>query len=116
VRTAEAPAQIVLTADRGAIKADGTDLSFVTVKVVDKNGTLVPLADNLIKFQLVGPGSIIGVDNGNQISHESFKANQRKAFHGMALAIVQAKQRAGRIVLQARSAGLSPATIVINVR
>jgi beta-galactosidase len=116
VRTAETPAKIVLTPDRGAIKADGVDLSFVTVKVVDKNGTPVPFADNLIKFQLAGPGSIAGVDNGNQISHESFKANQRKAFHGMALAIVQSKLKPGRIVLQATSAGLESTSVIINAR
>jgi beta-galactosidase len=116
VRTAGTPAKIVLTPDRGAIKADGVDLSFVTVKVVDKNGTSVPFADNLIKFQLAGPGSIAGVDNGNQISHESFKANQRKAFHGMALAIVQSKLKPGRIVLQATSAGLESTSVIINAR
>jgi len=116
VRTAEAPAKIVLTADRQTIKADGADLSFVTVKVVDKNGTLVPAADNLIKFEVNGPGSIAGVDNGHQISHESFKGNQRKAFHGMALAIVQAKQKAGRIVLKATADNLAPASVVINTR
>jgi beta-galactosidase len=116
VRTAEAPAKIVLTADRPAIKADGADLSFVTVKVVDKNGTVVPLADNLVEFELTGPGAIVGVDNGNQISHEPFKASQRKAFHGMALAIVQAKQKAGRIVLQAKSTGLSSSSVVISSR
>jgi beta-galactosidase len=116
VRTAEAPARIFLTPDRETIKADGSDLSFVTVRVVDKNGTLVPLADDLIKFELTGPGSIAGVDNGNQISHESFKANQRKAFHGMALAIVQAQQRPGRIVLKATAANLAPASLVITAR
>jgi beta-galactosidase len=116
VRTAETPAKIVLTPDRGAIKADGVDLSFVTVKVVDKNGTPVPLADNLIKFELAGSGAIVGVDNGNQISHESFKANQRKAFHGMALAIVQSKLKPGRIVLKATAAGLESTSVVINAR
>ncbi|HEY0727277.1 MAG TPA: DUF4982 domain-containing protein, partial [Pyrinomonadaceae bacterium] len=116
VRTAEAPAKIVLSPDRETIKADGVDLSFVTVKVVDKNGTLVPDASNLIRFEVVGPGSIAGVDNGNQISHEPFKANQRKAFHGMALAIVQTKRRPGRIVLKASSGNLSPASVVINAR
>jgi beta-galactosidase len=116
VRTAEAPAKIFLTPDRQTIRADGRDLSFVTVKIVDKNGTLVPAADNLVKFELIGPGSIAGVDNGNQISHESFKAKQRKAFHGMALAIVQSKQRAGRIVLKATADNLAPASVVLNSR
>jgi beta-galactosidase len=116
VRTADSPAKIVLVPDRQAIKADGTDLSFVTVKVVDKNGTLVPAADNLIKFEVTGQGFIAGVDSGNQISHESFKASQRKAFHGMALAIVQAKPKAGRIVLKATADNLAPASVVLNAR
>jgi beta-galactosidase len=76
----------------------------------------VPLADNLVKFELTGPGAIAGVDNGNQISHESFKANQRKAFQGMALAIVQAKQKPGRIVLKARSDGLESTSVFIIAR
>jgi beta-galactosidase len=113
VRTAESPARIVLIPDRKTIRADGVDLSFVTVKIVDRNGTLVPAADNLIKFEVDG-GSIAGVDNGNQISHEPFKANQRKAFHGMALAIVQSKHRSERIVLKATSTDLTPASVVIN--
>ena len=116
VRTADAPAKIVLIPDRKTINADGMDLSFVTVKVVDRNGTVVPSADNLIKFELTGDGSIAGVDNGYQASHESFKGKQRKAFRGMALAIVQAKQKPGRIVLKATSGNLAPASIVINTR
>ncbi len=116
VRTAEAAAKIVLTADRDSIKADGADLSFITVKVVDKNGTLVPSADHLIKFEITGSGSIAGVDNGNQISHEPFKANQRKAFHGLALAIIQTKQKPGQIVLKATSENLAPGSIVLTAR
>ncbi|HYW69914.1 MAG TPA: beta-galactosidase GalB [Pyrinomonadaceae bacterium] len=116
VRTAGAPAKIILSADRSSIKADGTDLSFVTVKVVDRDGTLVPRADNLITFELNGPGAIAGVDNGSEISHESFKANHRQAFHGMALAIVQSKGKGGRINLQATAAGLAPASIAIEAR
>ena len=116
IRTATEPAQIVLVPDRKTIKADGVDLSFVTVKVVDKNGTLVPSANNLVKFELTGEATIAGVDNGHQISHEPFKAKQRKAFHGLALAIVQAKQKPGRIVLKATSDGLAPASVVITAR
>jgi beta-galactosidase len=116
VRTAEEPARIVLEPDRSTIKADGSDLSFVTVKVVDRNGTVVPMADNLIKFELTGGGSIAGVDNGYQASHEGFKRKQRKAFHGLALAIVQANQKPGRLVLKASSDNLPPASVVINTR
>ncbi|HEX9425460.1 MAG TPA: hypothetical protein VF899_19615, partial [Pyrinomonadaceae bacterium] len=69
-----------------------------------------------IRFQLTGAGSIAAVDNGSQISHEPFKANSRKAFHGMALAIIQSKEKAGRLVLKATAAGLAPASVVIEAR
>lgn len=116
VRTASEPARIELVPDRKILKADGVDLSFVTVKIVDRNGTLVPFADNLIKFEVTGDASIAGVDNGYQASHESFKGKQRKAYHGMALAIVQTKQKPGRIVLKASSDNLPPASVVLTSR
>jgi beta-galactosidase len=116
VRTAGQPAKIILVPDRRTIKADGSDLSFVTVKIVDKNGTVVPHADNLVDFQLSGAGLIAGVDNGSPISHEPFKANYRKAFHGLCLAIIQSKGTAGRIVLKASSAGLATAELKIEAR
>jgi len=116
VRTAAQASQMVLIPDRKTIKADGVDLSFVTVKIVDRNGVVVPLADNVVKFEVSGDGSIAGVDNGNQISHESFKGKQRKAFHGMALVIVQSKPKAGRIYLKATGENLAPASVVINTR
>jgi beta-galactosidase len=116
VCTAGEAAKIVLTADRRVIKAGGDDLSFVTVEVVDKNGSLVPHADNLIKFHVAGEGLIAAVDNGSQTSHEPFKVDYRKAFNGMCLAIVQAKERAGRITLTATSEGLGTASVVIEAK
>ncbi|HEY6806463.1 MAG TPA: beta-galactosidase GalB [Pyrinomonadaceae bacterium] len=114
VSTAGVPARVVLVPDRKTIRADG-DLSFVTVKVVDKNGVVVPYADNLVKFQISRGGFLAGVDNGNQISHEGFKAKQRKAFHGLAMAIVQSNGR-GPIILKAIADGLVPSTVTIAAR
>ncbi len=111
VKTAGAPAKLVVTADHSTIKADGTDLSFVTIDVVDANGVIVPDADNLMKFQIVGGGAIVGVDNGDPVSHESFKVPQRKAFHGKCLVVVQSGELPGVIKLTANSEGL-PATVV----
>ena len=102
--------------DRAVIKADGADLSFVTVKIVDRNGTPAPHADNLVNFEISGEGFIAGVDNGSQSSHESFKASHRKAFHGLALAIVQSRNKAGKISLKATSPGLSSAQVLIEAR
>jgi beta-galactosidase len=114
--TAGAPAKIVLSADRSKIKADGKDLSFVTVKVLDKNGNMVPNADNLVKFKLNGNAFIAGVDNGSETDHDPFKANYRHAFNGMALAILQSNGKAGNITLTASSAGLQGASVVINAK
>jgi len=116
VRTAGVAARIILIPDRKVIRADGRDVSFVTVKVVDAKGILVPHADNLLNFQVTGEGSIAGVDNGSQVSHEPFKANHRKAFHGLALAIIQSSNQAGRITLRATAKGLAPASLVIDAK
>jgi len=114
--TADKPARIELTADRSVIQADGSDLSFVTIKVLDQNGTMVPDASNLVKFRLRGPGNIIGVDNGSPISHESFKAKERKAFNGMCLAVIQSKENAGTVSLEASSEGLVSAKVKIKTQ
>jgi beta-galactosidase len=116
VRTAGEPARIVISPDRRTINADGKDVSFITVKVVDEHGTLVPHADNEIEFHLVGQGFIAGVDNGSQISHEPFKASQRKAFNGLCLAIIQANRSAGSITITATAKGLQPASATIISR
>jgi beta-galactosidase len=114
VKTAGAPAKIILDADRNTIAADGKDLSFITVKVVDDAGTLVPYADNLITFNLSGEGRIVGVDNGLQTSLESFKATTRKAFNGLCLAVIQSNKKTDQLTITARSEGLKEASIIIS--
>jgi beta-galactosidase len=114
VKTAGAAAQVILSADRSKIKADGNDLSFVKVKIVDANGNLVPNANHLVNFKLTGSGFIAGVDNGFQASLEPFKANYRKAFNGMCLAIIQSNEKVGTIKLTATSTGLKSASLIIN--
>ncbi|CQR47245.1 Beta-galactosidase [Paraliobacillus sp. PM-2] len=107
VVTAGEPAAVRLTADRQVIDADGNDLSFITVDVVDDKGTIVPNAENLVHFDVSGNGSLVGVDNGNAASVERYKANKRKAFSGKALAILQSDEKSGEIVLNASASGLS---------
>jgi len=114
IKTAGDPAKIELIADRKQIKADGKDLSFITVRILDKDGSVVPDADNLVDFNVEGAGFIAGVDNGFQASLEPFKASYRKAFHGLCLAILQATEKAGVIKLKATSAGLASAVIEVR--
>ncbi|WP_225872513.1 glycoside hydrolase family 2 TIM barrel-domain containing protein [Pedobacter polaris] len=116
IKTAGAPAKIELIADRKVIKADGRDLSFITVKVLDKDGNLVPNAANLVNFKIEGEGFIAGVDNGFQASLEPFKANYRKAYNGLCLAIIQAKEKAGTIKLTATSNGLTSSSVLITTK
>ena len=101
IKTAGKPAKIILTADRNNIKADGNDLSFITAKVVDAKGNVVPDADNLIEFTAKGEGEVIATDNGLQTSLEPFKSNKHKAFNGLCLAVVQSKEKAGEVVVTA---------------
>lgn len=114
LKTAGAPAQIILSADRKQIKADGKDLSFVTVEVKDKDGNLCPNADNLINFSIEGEGIIVGVDNGSPISSESFKANFRKAFYGKCLVVIQSTENKGVITLKATSGTLKSNELFIK--
>ncbi len=114
IHTAGKPAKILLIADRKNIKADGKDMSFVTVKILDKDGNVVPTADNMVNFKLNGDAFIAGVDNGCETDHSSFKANHKQAFNGLALAILQSNGKAGNITLTASSKGLAGATIVVN--
>lgn len=116
IRTAGPAAKIELTADRVNLNADGSDLSFVTVKVTDKDGNMVPNATNLINFQVEGEGTIAGVDNGYQASTEPFKANYRKAFNGMCLLIVQTTDKAGEIRVRATSDGLQMDKLTIKTQ
>jgi beta-galactosidase len=115
IRTAGPPARITLAADRNAIRADGDDLSYITVKVEDREGNLCPMADNLIHFAITGPAAIAAVDNGNAATVEPFQADQRKAFSGLALVILRSKPaEAGRARLIATSDGLAQAAIEIT--
>lgn len=116
VKTAGAPAKIILEPDRTSIDADGKDLSFVTVKVEDKDGTIVPDADNRINFKVSGSGFIAGVDNGDPVSHDPFKADYRKAFHGLCLAVIQSDGEKGEITLTATADGLEGASSVIECK
>ncbi len=116
LRTLGDPAKIKLTPDRKRIKADGYDLSFVTVEVLAKSGELHPNAGNEVVFSIKGPGEILAVGNGDQASVERFQAKQRKAHNGRCLVVVKSARRAGKIELTAKSKGLTSAKTGIIVR
>jgi len=115
LRTAGAPARILLSSDRERITNSYDDVSHVTVRVVDRSGVPVPGADSLIQFTVSGPGVIAAVDNGDNASHELFQTNSRHAFQGECIAMIKAKAPAGRIILTATSPGLVSGSITIQV-
>ncbi len=115
MRTAGPPAQLLAKADRSTIAADGQDLSFITVTIVDKDDILVPRAENRVRFSIDGPGEIVATDNGDPTSFESFRSRERNAFNGLCLVIVRAKpDRTGAITLKAESEGLKEAAVVLR--
>jgi len=92
VKTTGEPTKLTLTADRSIIKNDGSDLSYITVAVKDKNGLTVPLAHPEINFEIEGTGEIVATDNGDATSFVPFQSHSRQAFNGLALVIVKAKK------------------------
>jgi len=114
-------ASIRLTADRSEINADGEDVAVIKVEGLDKEGRLVPIADNHIGFKITGNGALIGVGNGDPNCQESDKAPKRSLFNGLAQVIVQATKEAGEIQVEAHKDGweganLTPATITIKTK
>jgi beta-galactosidase len=117
MKTAGKPAKLKLEPDRNEIRADGNDLSFVTVTVTDKAGLTSPRADHRIHFDIEGPGEIIATDNGDPTSFESFQSRDRRAFNGLCLVIVRGKAgEQGKIKLTAKADGLTIGTTFIKTK
>lgn len=112
VKTTGPAAKLLAHADRAQIRADGLDLSFVTVTVADQAGALVPRSHQQLAFTLEGPGEIVAVCNGDAASFEPFQAAKIKAFNGLALVIVKGVPgKSGALKLRAASPGLQPAEL-----
>jgi len=116
IRTTGDPSGIRLSVDRDTLKAGERGAANVKVEVVDEAGNIVPTADNLVHFSLAGPGKIIGVDNGDPAEHSSYKADRRKAFNGLCLAVVRPTNTAGTIMITAASEGLKTSTLQLQVQ
>ncbi len=110
------PAAIRLVIDREVIKPDKRDLVHVTVEIVDKNGNVVPTANNLVQFSVTGAGRLLGVDNGDPRDHNSYKLDKRAAFNGLCLALVGSDGAEGPIMVTARSDGLKEAVVELEAK
>jgi beta-galactosidase len=117
VQTTGPAVKLVMQADRTDIENDALDLSFVTLRAVDKDGRTVPNAKLPVKLSIDGPGEIAGAGNGDPTDHANFRSTDQKIFNGLALVIVRAEDRKkGKITLRAASPGLEPAEIVFTTK
>ncbi len=102
VKTAGKPKRLQLDADRSVLNADGNDLAFITVSLIDKKGTLLPDADDDLQFTVEGAGTFRGVCNGDATSLQVMTKPQMKLFHGQLVVVVQASETPGDITLRVK--------------
>lgn len=114
IRTAGEPARIRLTADRTKIKADGQDLSFITIEILDKEGIWEPNANNQLTFEVKGAGTLAAVGNADLKDTDGYVSSRRKAWKGRAIAVIKSTRKAGKITLKVSSPGLTSATVPIR--
>jgi beta-galactosidase len=115
VQTAGKPAKIQLVADKQTLKANQQDLSYIKAFLLDENDVPVPFAENAIKFEVTGAGTLNATGNGNDKNHACYKEEQTKAYLGKCLAIVQSGSEKGIINVVARSKGLPYSNVEIKV-
>lgn len=114
-KTAGNAAALNVTVDRSSIAGDGQDLAYVSVAVTDSSGTVVPRASNTITFSVSRPGKLVATGNGDPTDMTAFPSSSRKAFSGLAMAIVKANAgQTGQITVSAKADGLSGGQVVIT--
>ncbi len=116
VRTAGKAHHLELIPDRTLLQADGDDLCYVTVRVVDKDGNLVPDAADLVSFRVKGAGRFRAAANGDAANLDLFHLPRHHAFAGQLTAILQAADTQGTITLEASAKGLKKATLTVQVQ
>jgi beta-galactosidase len=105
-----------LTPERTEIAADGQDLAFIKVEIVDAEGNLNTSVDEPVDYRLEGPGSIIAIGSGDLTSREPYQANPRHTYDGRALVVVRSSREPGTLKLTATTPGLKEATVDIESR
>ncbi len=114
VTTTGEEAKLEAFVDRKEITADGKDLAYITVNVTDSEGNIVPDASNQVTFNVEGEGVLVGVDNGKQSDHQSFQDDNRAAYNGSLVAIVQSTKEASSFTVTASASGLKGASVTVK--
>ncbi|GAA4132044.1 beta-galactosidase GalB [Flavobacterium chungbukense] len=116
VKTAEEPYKIVLEADRRTIDADGEDIAYITVSVVDKNGVTCPLADNEMKFKVSGAADYRAACNGDATSLQVFHKDTMKLFSGKLVVLVKSNKKIGPINIEVSAHNLRTGNLRISAK
>lgn len=116
VRTAGKPHHLEVVADRTALSADGKDLAYITVRVVDKDGNLCPADDRLVSFTVKGAGSFRAAANGDATCLDLFHLPRMHAFSGQLTAIVQSGAKSGNLVFEAKAKGVKAGKLTLEVK
>lgn len=116
VRTAGKPHHLEVVADRTALSADGKDLAYITVRVVDKDGNLCPADDRLVPFTVKGAGSFRAAANGDATCLDLFHLPRMHAFSGQLTAIVQSGAESGNLVFEAKAKGVKAGKLTLEVK
>lgn len=114
LKTAGQPAYVKLTAGRQKLSANGQDLSYVTVEIIDKDGNIQPNAENQLLFRINGAGVIAGVDNADLKDTTSYVSHTRNAWHGRAMVVVKSVRESGKILLTVSSSNLPDSVISLT--
>lgn len=115
IRTAGEPAALRLSVDRDSIRAGERDVAHVAIEVVDEAGTVVPGADEMIAVSVDGPARLLAVGNGDPADHTQYGLPRRRAYHGLALALIQSTEEAGPVRVTASADGLDPVSLTFVV-
>ncbi len=116
IETTGKPAAIKVVPEKEILKADGTDLSFVRIEIIDSEGQMVPRANNYLKFSVSGPAEIVTADNGDATDLTPFRKLERKAYNGMALVVLRSMyQKTGKVRLTVESDGLSKQQVELQI-
>lgn len=114
IRTAGKPHHLEVVADRTRLSADGKDLAYITVRVVDKDGNLCPADSRMINFSVKGAGRYRAAANGDATSLNLFHLHEMPAFSGQLTAIVQSKEQTGEIIFEAKAKGVKSGKLILS--
>lgn len=115
VFTSGEASQLRLTPDRVNLKADGMDLCYVTIEMVDMDGNVCPLAMDMLEFSVEGAARLMGVANGNQMGHDSFTDSSHPLFYGKAVAVLRSiPGQSGVAAINVRSESGIASRVIMN--